>query len=87
MDGIGPWLNQLYDADDDRKRVAANELVRMAHAEGLVVHPYTFRSDALPEGFASFEALVEFFVREVPVDGLFTDFPGKVFSILRRILR
>ena len=87
VDGIGPWLNQLYDADDDRKRVAANELVRMAHAEGLVVHPYTFRSDALPEGFASFEALVEFFVREVPVDGLFTDFPGKVFSILRRILR
>ena len=87
VDGIGPWLNQLYDATDDGQGVAATELVRIAHGEGLVVHPYTFRSDALPEGFASFEALVGFFVREVPVDGLFTDFPGEVFSMLRRFLR
>ncbi len=87
VDGIGPWVNQLYAARGAAGGVAALELVELAHAEGLVVHPYTFRSDALPAGFDSFEELVRFFVRDVTVDGLFTDFPGEVLAILRRIPR
>ena len=85
--GIGPWVNQLYRRADGGDGVVASDLVSMAHAHGMVVHPYTFRSDALPSGFGSFETLVAFFVREVPIDGLFTDFPGEVLAILRRIFR
>ena len=49
------------------------------------MHPYTYRSDALPTGFASFDSLVEFSVRTLAVDGVFTDFPDAFLSALRRI--
>ena len=85
VDGIGPWVNQLYDVDTREGMVTDNGLVQLAHAQGLVVHPYTYRVDALPPGFASFDALVEFSVRTLAVDGVFTDFPDAFLSALRRI--
>ena len=86
VDGIGPRVNQLYDVGKGGSGVRPGRLVAEAHELGLAVHPYTFRSDALPPGFASFDEMVRFFTREIPVDGLFTDFPGEVMAILRRIL-
>ena len=83
VDGIGPWMNQLYRSSSGGIRPTS--LVATAHEYGLAVHPYTFRRDALPKGFGTFEEMVRFFVREQPVDGLFTDFPGEVLAILRRI--
>ena len=58
-------------------------LVRGAHEQGLVVHPYTFRSDALPLGFESFEDLLRYTIEELSIDGLFTDFPDKAVRFLR----
>ena len=58
------------------------DLAALAREAGLLVHPYTFRADDMPPGFASFEDLVRFFVEEVGVDGLFTDFPDRVVSLL-----
>jgi glycerophosphoryl diester phosphodiesterase len=74
VNGIGPWINSLYrfGADGD---VEDSGLVGKAHAEGLAVHPYTFRRDDLPEGFRSYQTLLHFVVDELSVDGLFTDFP------------
>ena len=85
VDGIGPWVNQLYGLSSRGEGILPTDIVAEAHAQGLAVHPYTFRRDALPEGFGTFDEMVAFFVRELPVDGLFTDFPGEVFAILRRI--
>ena len=85
VDGIGPWVNQLYDVDAREGTVTDNGLVQLAHAQGLVVHPYTYRIDALPPGFASFDALVDFSVHTLAVDGVFTDFPDAFLSALRRI--
>lgn len=85
VDGIGPWVNQLYERGTRANPVRATGLVAAAHDLGLVVHPYTFRSDALADGFATFEEMIRFFVVELLVDGLFTDFPGEVATILRRI--
>lgn len=85
VDGIGPWVNQLYTVEKGDGTLSDSGLVRRAHEQGLVVHPYTYRSDALPEGFASFDALVEFSVRTLAVDGVFTDFPDAFLSSLRRI--
>ena len=59
----------------------ATGLVSAAHAQGLAVHPYTFRADQLPPGFASFADLVSFFVQELRIDGLFTDFPDQVIEM------
>ncbi len=85
VDGIGPWVNQLYRVSARDGSPVPGDLADLAHGKGLVVHPYTFRRDALPPGFDSFEALLRFFTHDVPVDGLFTDFPGEVMQILRRI--
>ena len=74
VDGIGPWINRLYRQRSDG-RIEDSGLVARAHAEGLAVHPFTFRIDDLPPGFGSFEELMRFAVDELSIDGLFTDFP------------
>jgi glycerophosphoryl diester phosphodiesterase len=86
VDGIGPWVNQLYEAGRGGPPVRATGLIEEAQQLGLVVHPYTFRSDALAPGFDDFGEMIRFFTCEFPVDGLFTDFPGEVLAIFRRIL-
>lgn len=78
VDGIGPWVNQLYRHRKRDGRISDRELVSRAHDAGLVVHPYTFRSDALPPGFRKFDQLLEFMIEELSIDGLFTDFPDAV---------
>lgn len=83
VDGIGPWVESLYTIEGSR--AVPRNVVADAHAVGLAVHPYTFRLDALPPGFDSFEALVRFCARELAVDGLFTDFPDQVLELFRRI--
>ena len=81
VDAIGPWIPHLYELDRDVPR--PNDLIRHAHAAGLAVHPYTFRADELPPGFSSFEDLIRFFIVEVGIDGLFTDFPDRVAQLRR----
>ena len=82
VDGIGPWITQLYEAGSEG-RLESNGLVSKAHNAGLAVHPYTFRQDELQPGFESFEALMRFAVDELAVDGLFTDFPDLACAALR----
>ena len=82
VDGVGPWLNQLYALEGADRSIVDTGLVELAHAEGLVVHPYTFRSDALPVGFANFDELLRYMIDELAVDGLFTDFPDAVIRFL-----
>lgn len=87
VDGVGPWFNRLYKAARKRggPEIRDSGFVKRAHEQGLVVHPYTFRSDALPPGFKDFDALLAFAIGTLSVDGLFTDFPDQVFQYLRRI--
>jgi glycerophosphoryl diester phosphodiesterase len=65
-------------SDGDRLTSAPTTLVTDAHAAGLLVHPYTFRSDRffLPNSYNG-DPLAEFkqFI-ELGVDGYFADFPG-----------
>ena len=79
VDAIGPWIPYLYELADNTPR--PGDLMQRAHAAGLAVHPYTFRADELPPGFSSFEDLVRFFVVDVGIDGLFTDFPDRVVQL------
>lgn len=77
-DGIGPSLGRLYSLADIDGHPVSTGLVSAAHAARLVVHPYTFRADAIPPGFANFAELVAWFVGTLKVDGMFTDFPDLV---------
>jgi glycerophosphoryl diester phosphodiesterase len=80
-DGVGPHMSYLYELESVDSIPVVTELVRFVRDAGLLIHPYTFRADDLPPGFASFEDLVEFFVGVVGVDGLFTDFPDRVVEL------
>ncbi|MGB5626463.1 MAG: glycerophosphodiester phosphodiesterase [Woeseiaceae bacterium] len=84
VDGIGPWIRRAYRLRKRDGRISASGLVERAHKAGLAVHPYTFRADELPDGFESFDALLAFFIDELSVDGLFTDFPDRVLQFVRR---
>ncbi|MFO7552533.1 MAG: glycerophosphodiester phosphodiesterase [Haliea sp.] len=74
-DGIGPWLMQIYRGKQADGSVELSNLVALAHERGLQVHPYTFRADQLPAGIDSFAELLDIFLHQAGVDGLFTDFP------------
>lgn len=82
VDAIGPWVNQLYTEDPDGGRPTSSGLTENAHGAGLLVHPFTFRADDVPSGFRCFEDMVHFFTGDLGVDGLFTDFPDRVYRYL-----
>jgi glycerophosphoryl diester phosphodiesterase len=60
------------------------ELVKRAHARGLLVHPYTFRADDVGKGYTDVDAELAKFYFEYGVDGLFTDFPDRARAVLER---
>ncbi len=83
--GIGPWLPHVLTADPQHPgQVMATKLVGWAHAQKLVVHPYTVRADDLPKGIPSFEALLHLLFDTAKVDGIFTDFPDRALRFLGR---
>ena len=81
-DGIGPWGEQLYKIAEIDGEPVSTGMVSLAHAAGLVVHPYTFRADALFPGFDAYADMVEWFIGKLGIDGLFTDFPDKAVQLL-----
>lgn len=81
-DAIGPHLSHLVNLEEVDGVPVVGELADWARDTGLLVHPYTFRVDDFPPGFANFDDLVRFFVQRIRVDGLFTDFPDRVKAIL-----
>jgi glycerophosphoryl diester phosphodiesterase len=82
VDAVGPWLNQLYSVDPISGKPISTGLTESAHQAGLMVHPFTFRADDLPPGFRCFEDMVHFFADDLGIDGLFTDFPDRVYRYL-----
>jgi glycerophosphoryl diester phosphodiesterase len=83
-DGIGPWVEQIYLGRTGGGEIQLSELVALAKVQNLLVHPYTFRRDALPEGIDSFGELLDLFLGKLGIDGLFTDFPDLVVQYLAR---
>lgn len=61
----------------DRVMMAATDVVKNAHAVGLMVHPYTFRSESrrLASSFRGDPKAEYRLFYELGVDGVFADFP------------
>lgn len=78
-DGIGPAISSVIGADRQNTSLVAD-----AHAQGLLVHPYTLRTDELPKFAKSAEDLMELLFRQAKVDGLFSDFPDVALKWLAR---
>ncbi len=74
VDGVGPPLSEVVRVALDGS-IEPTALTRTAHDFGLLVHPWTVRADALPDGVASVEALFRALFDRAGVDGVFTDMP------------
>jgi len=85
VDGIGPWNSLLVADSASKENMKFTNMVSQAHAAGLKVHPFTFRSDPgkIPAYARDFEHLLEIFLFDLGVDGVFTDFPDKGVGYLR----
>ena len=81
-DGIGPWMNQLVTGVDLSGNFQITNLVKNARRKDLLIHSYTFRADRLPDYVSNFDELLDIFLNDVGVDGIFTDFPDLVVSYL-----
>lgn len=81
-DGIGPAIARIvtWPAAGEAK---VSTLVALAHAAGLVVHPYTIRVDELPKNCPSAEALHVALFRSAHVDGVFSDFTDLTVAWLK----
>jgi len=76
-DGIGPEKRLLVPVAADGSLKAPTDLVQRAHKAGLLVHVWTVRREPqfLPKGYGG-DVQAEFLqLRQLGVDGVFTDFP------------
>lgn len=74
-------------SDGDQLLQPPTSLINDAHAAGLLVHAYTFRSDDFylsPDYNGNPELEYEQFF-SLGLDGLFTDFPGTAFDVASRL--
>jgi len=77
VDGIGPSAYLLIAPDSTASEIKVTNLVELAHAAGLQVHPYTFRRERnqMPPFAKDYDDFLRIFFDQVGVDGVFTDFP------------
>ena len=83
-DGIGPWMPMLVSEHLTQTRVFPSALLLAARENKLLVHPYTFRKEAnkIPEFAKDFDHLLDIFINQLKVDGLFSDHPDKVIEFI-----
>jgi glycerophosphoryl diester phosphodiesterase len=79
-DGIGPWIPQVLNFSG--KELVPTGLASRAQAQGLFVHPYTFRVDDLSPFKGSPEELLDALFRKAKVDGVFADQPDRALKFL-----
>lgn len=84
VDGIGPATGRIVTWPAAGGEPRFSELVALAHAAKLVVHPYTVRRDDLPKNCPSIDALHAALFRTARVDGVFSDFPDLTLAWVRQ---
>lgn len=81
-DGIGPWIPHVLAMDKEKKAAKVTDLAKWAHANKLVVHPYTIRREDVPPGMTLDQVHAMLF-NVAGVDGVFSDFTDLTVGYLR----
>lgn len=84
VDGIGPAISRIVSWPAGGGAPRFTDLVPLARAAGLAVHPYTIRVDDLPRNCPSADDLHAALFATARVDGAFTDFTDVTAAWLRR---
>jgi glycerophosphoryl diester phosphodiesterase len=84
-DGIGPEKKMLVPVGADGSLKPATDLVDRAHRAGLLVHVWTVRTEPqfLPAGYKGDVRAELLQLRQLGVDGVFTDFPDEAAKVYR----
>ena len=84
-DGIGPEKRLIVPVNADGSLAPATDLVARAHAVHLLVHVWTVRieKEFLPAGYHGSAAEEFNMLRQLGVDGVFTDFPDLAVKTYR----
>lgn len=83
--GLGPTYEMLFDLKKTTKgNIVVNDFVKNAHANGMMVHPYTVRADKLPEYCTDVDQLFKAILIDADADGVFTDFPDLGTAFLQK---
>ena len=72
--GIGPSL-ELLATRNANNEIVSSGLVEAARKSGLKVHPYTVRKHQQPKWSSSLEETHQLLLKQLLVDGFFTDYP------------
>jgi glycerophosphoryl diester phosphodiesterase len=87
--GLGPAYAQLVTssaAADGRSVLLPARLAADAKSAGLLLHPYTFRREQLPPYANNLEELLQYFLSELRVDGVFCDHPDVAIRVRDALL-
>ncbi|MGL4906536.1 MAG: glycerophosphodiester phosphodiesterase [Plesiomonas sp.] len=84
-DGVGPWYPMVVEESSTPGNIKTTIMVKEAHENGLVVHPYTFRKDPgkVPAYAKDLNDMLDIFYNTADVDGVFTDFPDVAVKFLQ----
>jgi len=80
VQGLGPAYRLVADAPDGGSPEPTT-FARRARDAGLLLHPWTFRREALPPWAPTLEALLATFLGTVGVDGVFCDQPDVAVAV------
>ena len=80
--GLGPWIPQII--TPSKKPTA---FLKEAQKLGFKIHPYTLRNDALPKVISSEEELLKLLIKDLKVDGIFTDNVNTTVGLSKSILK
>jgi len=85
-DGIGPWKSMLVTSQSSSGNVIETGMLKNARENGLQVHPYTFRKEKnkIPPYAKNFDDLLDIFLYQIGVDGVFTDFPDLAVEFINK---
>ena len=85
-DGIGPWKPMVIEDSSTRDDIKVTPMVEEAHAQGLIVLPYTFRLDEgrIPDWASDYDDMLRAFFVDAGVDGVFTDYPDRAVQWLKQ---
>jgi len=72
VQGIGPWLGHVTRYEGGKPTTELTPWIETAKQQGLLIHPYTYRTDALPPGISA-DQLLMLIIKKWQFDGLFTD--------------
>lgn len=83
LEDVADYANGIGVAKS-RLAQSGGDIVDHAQSLDLVVHPYTYRADQLPDGYSDFQHEVTDAIKKFGVDGVSTDHTDQVMSTLER---